>query len=216
MHLLARKMSLSCTSFNLHVIATAARIPIICQSIINFACCKMYSKSVITLILKTMAKIQNCVFTTKQISITSLVNWAICTPRSHWPGSILSSLLHHVCQRLHSLFMHIILSLHFVFLLFLLIVIRVVAVREPIQEVHRLLVSDGFGQLIHPSLTDDIGVVFLPISSRQFLLGSVTNHFTLFLPQLGLQILPVVAVLLMVILLVDSPHDVQHREPPIS
>ena len=47
-------------------------------------------------------------------------------------------------------------------------------------------------------------------------LVSGANHFASFILKFGLQVLPVVARFLVVLLFVDGTHDIQNREPPKS
>ena len=79
---------------------------------------------------------------------------------------------------------------------------------EPVKKVHSLLVTNGSCQLFHASLNDNVCAILFPVGCCKLQLGSVTNHLTLFFAQFCFQILPVVAVFLMIVLLVDGANDV--------
>ena len=84
----------------------------------------------------------------------------------------------------------------------------VVAIHKPVKKVHSLLVTNGSCQLFHASLNDNVCAILFPVGCCKLQLGSVTNHLTLFFAQFCFQILPVVAVFLMIVLLVDGANDV--------
>ena len=71
-----------------------------------------------------------------------------------------------------------------------------------------LAVTNGSCQLFHASLNDNVCAILFPVGCCKLQLGSVTNHLTLFFAQFCFQILPVVAVFLMIVLLVDGANDV--------
>ena len=91
----------------------------------------------------------------------------------------------------------------------------VVTISEPVEEGRSLVVGYNLSEFLYIDLADDIRFVLLSIRSCKLQLGSGTNQLILFLPQFSLQILPVVTVLFVVILLIDSPHNIQNREPPL-
>ena len=65
-------------------------------------------------------------------------------------------------------------------------------------------------------VTQHVRIVSLTISSTQFQLVSGTNQLISFLAKFGLKILPVVAILLVVRLVIDSSHHILDRKPPLG
>ena len=90
----------------------------------------------------------------------------------------------------------------------------VVTISEPVEEGRSLIVGYNLSEFFYIDLADNIRFVLLSIRSCKLQLGSGTNQLILFLPQLSLQILPVVAVLLVVVLFVQDAYKVGDGEPP--
>ena len=92
----------------------------------------------------------------------------------------------------------------------------IVAIGEPVEEVHSALIICIFCKQFDSFCIQYVCIISLTISSTQFQLVSTTNQLISFLTQFSLKIFPVVTVLLIVWLVVDSSNNILHREPPLG
>ena len=56
----------------------------------------------------------------------------------------------------------------------------------------------------------------IAIRCKKFQLVSGTNHFGGFVFKFVFQVLPIVPILCIIVLFINSPHNIKHRKPPLG
>ena len=91
-----------------------------------------------------------------------------------------------------------------------------IAVGKPVKEGVGSVVRVVFCQCLHTTGVEGIGGSLLAVGGFKFELVSDTHQLDSFLGHLGLQILPIVSALCIVILFVYGTHNVGGSEPPFA